>query len=144
MNREDCIQEIIEYSGRLKKLAMADRAMLENLQLSRAQLELVFVLFSHDSVNVKHAAEITGVSTSAISQVADSLLAEGYIARTDDPNDRRVTYLTLTAKGRSAIKSLRNHFSSGFRAALGSLSDDELLQFSKIYKKLVEAADINK
>lgn len=142
MNREDCIQEIIEYSGRLKKLALSDRAKLEDLQLSRAQLELVHVLHSHESVNVKQAANILGVSTSAVSQIADSLLAEGYAARQGDPNDRRVIYLSLTPKGQAAIRNLRNIMHSGFRAALKSLSDDELKQFSRIYKKLVDSASV--
>lgn len=140
MNREDLIQEIIESSGQLKKLALADRAKLEDLQLSRAQLELIHVLHSHESVNVKQAAEILGVSTSAVSQIADSLLAEGYAERQNDVRDRRVIYLSLTPKGRAAIRSLRSHLTSGFRAALKTLSDEELAQLGRIYKKLVAGA----
>lgn len=140
MNRSDHIQEIIENSSRLKRMALSDRSVLGDLQLSRAQLELIHLLYVHESIGSKKAANLLGVSTSAVSQLADSLLAEDYISRTPDPKDRRLVYMSLTAKGRRAIKKLRKTLTSGFRAALESLSDDELKTLSRIYKKLADAA----
>jgi DNA-binding MarR family transcriptional regulator len=143
MNREDFVQEIIENSGRLKRLALADRARLNDLQLSQAQLEFIHLLFFHEPASFKQAAGLLGVSTSAVSQLADSLQAEGYIKRHSDPKDRRVIYMSLSQKGKEAIKNLRHNLTGGLRATLETLDDREIATLSRLYKKMVEAAASN-
>jgi DNA-binding MarR family transcriptional regulator len=138
MSREDYIQEIIESSSRLKRLALTDRSKLGDLNLSRAQLELIHLLFFHEQLGVKEAASLIGVSTSAVSQLADSLAAEFYVSREAGPEDRRQIRLSLTSRGKNVIKTLRKNLSSGFRATLDTLDDKEIETLSKIYKKMVD------
>lgn len=140
MSREAYIQEIIESSGRLKRLALFDRSKLDDFNLSRAQLELIHLLFFHEQLGVKEAADLIGVSTSAVSQLADSLASEGYLNREAGFSDRRQIRLSLTGRGKNVIKTLRKNFSSGFRATLDTLDDKELVFLSKIYKKMVANA----
>lgn len=140
MSREDYIQAIMESSSRLKRLALADRSKLDDLKLSRAQLELIHLLFFHEQLGVKEAAGLIGVSNSAVSQLADSLASEGYLTREAGPEDRRQIRLSLTMKGKNVIKTLRKNLGSGFRATLDTLSDQEIATLSKLYKKMVDNA----
>lgn len=142
MNREELIQQVIEDASRLKRVALADRSHLMHLQLSMAQLELTHLICFHDKLSGKHASQILGVSTSAVSQLADSLQTEGYIKRVADPKDRRLNYMALTPKAQKTIESLRKGGAGGFRSALEGLDKKDLLELSRIYKKM--AAGINK
>lgn len=140
MNREEHIQKIIENSGRLKHLALVDRSKLGALQLSRAQLELVHLIFFHERISVNQAAKHLSVSLSAVSQLADSLQSDGYISRQNDEKDRRIIYMSVTPKGKKVIKSLKKNLTSGFRAIMETLDDSELASLNKIYNKMVANA----
>lgn len=136
MNREELIQQVIEDASRLKRVALTDRSQLMHLQLSMAQLELIHLICFHDRLSGKHAAQLLGVSTSAVSQLADSLQTEGYIKRVTDTKDRRLNYMALTPKAQKVIKNWRKGGGSGFRAALESLDKKDLSDLSRIYKKM--------
>lgn len=140
IKREQLIQEIMEDSSRLKQLALADRSRLGALQLSKAQLELIHLLYFHDKITVKQTAGHLSVSVSAVSQLTDPLYAEGYLRRQNDPKDRRIIYLSLTPKGRKVIKNLRHSLRSGFRAIMETLDQRDLATLNRIYKKLVANA----
>lgn len=47
-----------------------------------------------------------GISKQAVSQLLDTLVASGFVERRPDPTDRRRTELTLTPKGRRAVKEI--------------------------------------
>ncbi len=49
-----------------------------------------------------------GVSKQAVSQAVDTLVARGYLERTQDPTDRRRVNLSLTERGRAAGKAARS------------------------------------
>lgn len=141
MSREKHIQEIIESSNRIKQLALSDQSKLGALQLSEAQLGLVYLLFFHQKMSVKQAAKHLSVSLSAISQLGDSLQADGYVARAHDPNDRRIVYMSLTPKGHKIVRSLKKSLTSGRRALMETLNDQDLASLNKIYKKMAENAE---
>ncbi|HEU5005151.1 MAG TPA: MarR family transcriptional regulator [Candidatus Saccharimonadales bacterium] len=139
MDKEDQIQEILENSHRLKHLALAERKT-GSLLLSRAQLELLHLLFFHEKLSVKQAADYLGVSLSAISQLADPLKNDGFIAREQDQKDRRIVYLSLSIKGKESVKNLRDDLVSGMRAMIGTLSNEDIGKLNAIYKKMVANA----
>lgn len=76
-----------------------------------------------------------GLSKQAASQLIDALVLRGYLARRNDPTDRRRMEVCLTARGRSAAVAIRTATDAidasvarlltpdelhGFRAALGA------------------------
>lgn len=140
MDRAEVIQEIIEDLGQLKHLALADRTKLGALQLSKAQLELLYALSFHEKISVKQAAQRLSVSLSAVSQLADPLLSEGYITRQNDLTDRRIVHLSLTPKGKRIIKDLKKNIASGLRRIMETLDQRDLDNLNKVFKKLVANA----
>lgn len=139
MSKEDQIQEILENSSRLKHLALAGHRAGES-PLSKAQLELIHLLFFHEKLSVKQAADYLGVSLSAISQLVDPLKNDGFIVREQDEKDRRIAYLSLSPKGKNTVSNLRSNFASGMRAMIATLDDKEISALNAIYKKMVANA----
>lgn len=50
---------------------------------------------------MKEVAERIGRDKSTVTALVNKLMRAGYVLKEKDPNDNRVTYLYLTAKGRS-------------------------------------------
>ena len=80
--------------------AVADDG-LADLDLTSGQAGALFVVPAEGAVGVNAVAEALGLAQSAASVLMQRLEAQGLVARTPDPDDRRAVRLALTAKGRA-------------------------------------------
>jgi DNA-binding MarR family transcriptional regulator len=62
---------------------------------------IMSTLFKRDRVPMKEIAERIGRDKSTVTALVNKLVRAGYVVKEKDPDDNRVTYLCLTAKGRS-------------------------------------------
>jgi len=133
MSKEDKVQAIVEIIARLQKPSL--NSGWKKLGLSHAQLGMLYLLSRHDNSSVKEAADFLGISKSAITQLVDPLVEKALISRQTDPVDRRIVRLTLTAKGRLALKNLARYKLDGVRSAIGTLNDKEVEAVCILLKK---------
>jgi DNA-binding MarR family transcriptional regulator len=74
----------------------------------KASYRVVFrAIGSGAAVSVGDLARSAGVTTQAISQLVREMESQELVSRSPDPNDLRVSLLTLTPKGRRAYKVVR-------------------------------------
>ncbi len=71
--------------------------------LSTTQLNTLMRLYYHNACPVSEIGDHLGITNAATSQMVQRLVEQGLLERTEDPADRRVKQLTLTAKGRALI-----------------------------------------
>lgn len=76
-------------------------------ELSNARFEMLHAVLHGGAKPMKAIAEVLGVTARSVTDMADALVAEGYLARTPDPADRRVVRLELTDTGMAALASER-------------------------------------
>jgi DNA-binding MarR family transcriptional regulator len=134
MNREEITQEIIESITRCQR--PTNFVLWRKIGLSHAQVGMLFMLFHHQNASVKKISEHLGITKSAITQLMDPLVDKDLVLRQNDPKDRRVVQLSITAKGKKVLKEVNKLKFAGMRSALGSLSDPELEQLAGIYRKM--------
>ena len=84
--------------------------------LSASQLGALLHIHRRGSSAVTPLADDLGITSSAASQMADRLVDQGLILRSEDPHDRRAKTLILTDKGLSVLQE-------GVRARQASLAD---------------------
>lgn len=71
--------------------------------LSWSAFRLLFVTWLAGPVESKTAAELTGMSRAAVSNLTKSLVAAGLLERTPDERDGRSVQLSLTDRGRGEM-----------------------------------------
>lgn len=71
--------------------------------LSTTQLNTLMRLYYHDACPVSEIGDHLGITNAATSQMVQRLVEQGLLERSEDPTDRRVKQLTLTAEGRALI-----------------------------------------
>jgi DNA-binding MarR family transcriptional regulator len=71
--------------------------------LSTTQLNTLMRLYYHDSCPISDVGDHLGITNAATSQMVQRLVEQGLLQRREDPADRRVKQLTLTAEGRALI-----------------------------------------
>jgi DNA-binding MarR family transcriptional regulator len=72
--------------------------------LSLTQLSTLMHLHHQGACDVSGIGVHLGVTSAAASQMIDRLVGLGYLERSEDPLDRRVKQITVTAKGRRLIQ----------------------------------------
>jgi DNA-binding MarR family transcriptional regulator len=77
------------------------------LELPIGQVKTLMALAGHERLNVSALAELLRIGKPAASILVDRLVQQAYVARTEDPEDRRRTLLALTPAGSDLVATLR-------------------------------------
>lgn len=101
---------------------MLQRMLDANLTMAES---LVLRSLRFAPMTVAEAAEQLMLSHSAASRAIDRLVRDGYIAREENPADRRQKRLTLTPQGAALVGNLEGCIMGGFRQLLGYMDDTE-------------------
>jgi DNA-binding MarR family transcriptional regulator len=99
---------------------------IAELDLSVTQLKaLCWIDARGEEPSVKALAESMGVSLPTMSRAVDGLFERGFLLRQEDPADRRVKRLRLTADGRRVPLALNEARLSALQGLIGSLGDEQ-------------------
>lgn len=144
MKRSDLIQEVLANFGALKQSLQSQfNDSCSELEVSMAQLHLLFNVAGSQSLTQGELAHKLHLTSGAITQMAEPLVNKGYLKRTSDPSDRRISRLSLASVGRQKIESLKSRHHAAFETALASLTVQELESFLAIEKKIINGISAN-
>lgn len=121
--------------------------------LTFSQLRVLFTLGAHgvsgESMSMHEVAEQVHLSLAAAGRSVDKLVGSDLVDRREDPADRRVKRVSLTAKGRDIVDSqvsikqdlirefvarLPEHLRTGLCSALDPIVDDDVDYFTGIVR----------
>lgn len=92
----------------LKKTA--DRALMDAAGVTTAQAAVLAVVAGAERPTQRTVADALGLNESAVTGMANRLIALGYLAREKDPDDRRAWLLRLTTQGEKALERIAEPF----------------------------------
>jgi DNA-binding MarR family transcriptional regulator len=98
----DAGQTYMELHHQLHRIV--DRAMC-SAGLSLARAKVLMRLDSHGPMNQATLAGLLGFAPRSVTETVDGLERDGFVARSEDPQDRRARIVSLTASGREAVKA---------------------------------------
>lgn len=97
-----------------------------SLDVSMAQLKVLFSLHYRGPATVGMLAGKMGVTLPTVSATLERLVRAGYVVREDDPDDRRVVINRLTAEGTSLVERLREERRARVDQALRRLTPEQV------------------
>jgi len=144
-NRVDdaVLDEIDETMMRIGRV-MSQRHVGEDCcpdRLTMSQAMLARALHLHGPSRVSDVAAIMGVKPPAASAAIDSLEREGYVVREPDPEDRRVTMVSLTDLGREVLAGVEAKRREAMARMLSVLSAEDVGHLVRIHRQLLEAME---
>ena len=107
-------------------------------ELSTPRFEMLHAVFHGGAKPMKAIAEVLGVTARSVTDMADALVADGYLARTPDPADRRVVLLELTDTGMAALAGERRKRVAEAAVRFERLTPKERVQLAGILEALRE------
>lgn len=101
-------------------------------------------IYKQQSCTSTELAEVFDVKKSAITAIITRLWEKGLIERTRDESDRRIVYLSLTAKGKELYEKVEERIYKLVESLIGRFDYEEIKQFMDSYAKLNQVLMENK
>ena len=110
------------------------------LELTYSQAQVLFYVEQHPGCIMGEVAKAYEVTLPAITQIVDRLEQKGFISRRNDPTDRRVYPLDLTAEGKVLVRELHTLQIDGLEPVLAKMAPRDRARLLKGLEALVKAA----
>jgi DNA-binding MarR family transcriptional regulator len=118
------------------RAVMLHQAIAERFGLNSTDLKCLDLARNERQLTAGRLAELTGMSTSAITTVLDRLERAGVIERTADPADRRKVIVTPTDRHEEARAAVFTELGERFGAVLGDYDDRQLELMTEFLRRL--------
>ena len=121
--------------GRTRR-AWVDHTRAIALEIDSYRTVISF-LSRHPGANQKEIAEFANITTAAVNQTIKEMIADGYVRKETDENDRRHTRIFLTEKGEATglkVREALSHSDEVITAAITPEKEAEMIELlNKIY-----------
>jgi DNA-binding MarR family transcriptional regulator len=124
---ESLAGDLMQFLGRVMKGDQGELfALIAELDLTMAQMRALFVIDNADhTLALTELAPQVGLSVAAAGRSVDGLVRSGLVSRSEDPADRRIKRLALTAAGRAALERIGEARLAGLRRFAERLGEAE-------------------
>ena len=102
------------------------------------QLVLLEVLREQGMSTMSSVAKLMGITTSAVTGLADRLIRAKFISRVRGIKDRRIVLVSLTDKGKDVVKKLQLYREKTVRKAFRNLTEKEQTEYLRLIRKIYE------
>jgi Transcriptional regulators len=126
--------EMLLKSYKLMRKILQEEAVREGLTFN--EISLLFFVNANGKANVTTLAKYLDVSKSSVVEMIDKLGRNGFLERTKDVKDRRVTYVTITEKGRAILETVREKYKETINKVLSEVNDVECIR--RIFNALLK------
>ena len=112
----------------------------ESSELSPGYIHIMRWLLSHGNapVSMTDLAAAACISKPNLTTMIDRLIADGFVERSADANDRRVVNVSLTEAGIKFLYDHKKRMGNFIEERLSLLSDDELKRLKKALDEIAE------
>jgi DNA-binding MarR family transcriptional regulator len=114
-----------------------EREVLSEFGLSWTSFSLLYDLWVRNSMETKELAKSSGVSKATVSNITNTLERKELCYRSRDSRDRRITYLTITEKGKEVMEKLYPPFHEGEVQIVSSLNQEQKQVMSGLLRKII-------
>lgn len=121
----------------IKLISEAFGRMLECKGITRIQWIALYYLGLNQNTNQKELALKMNIKDSSVTRLLDRLERDGLVIREKNPNDRRVTNVVLTEKGKEMREKMLPEGEKFSNMLLDGIDADELQVFEKVLSTMV-------
>lgn len=122
------VTALIDVFQRFARADWRKKTMWGGLKASEIRM-LVCVKQSNDKggsgTTVSEISKMLQVTSPTVTQMLNSLIAAGYVIRSADKTDRRMTEITLTEKGEQLARKAAERYISIFKGMIDHLGKDQ-------------------
>lgn len=136
-DRTSQLRDILQGIHMLNRSVGMRSKFTHGSSLTHSQWLVIGIIARENEVSVKDIHTSLHVSSSAATQIINSLLAGGYVRKHQDPKDARISIVSLTVKTKKMLSSIQENGLAHMSEIFSTLNDAEFETFMKLHAKLV-------
>jgi DNA-binding MarR family transcriptional regulator len=141
MKKEEIIRAVNEKFTEIStETIMFHQALADILDYHITDHRCIHFIYRYGAMPAGRLAELTGLTTAAVTGIIDRLEEAGYVRRVNDPKDRRRTIVepTRSKKLERQLEKIFTPFHERMHKLLSSYSDSELTFLLDVLTKSIE------
>jgi DNA-binding MarR family transcriptional regulator len=140
LDKKEIINEILKIQQQTNQLILTyAMKSWQELELPLAQLKSLFIIVAKGAINFSALAQELSVTRGNVTGIIDRLEEQGLAVRKSNPEDRRVTWIEATDKGRGLLTTLMESQTSHMIHILEYMSPEELEHLLKGFAGFINA-----
>jgi MarR family 2-MHQ and catechol resistance regulon transcriptional repressor len=132
---------LLAFAESARKAAMVHRWTGLGLSKAAGQYTVLKTLLFYDELTHSELANDMRVTLSNVTRLVDQMQESGWIDRRGDPSDRRLTYVSLTPKGKELARELVAEQVQFSKDVTECFSHGEILMFIEFLSRLNDQAE---
>jgi DNA-binding MarR family transcriptional regulator len=138
MNRKKHVEELMDAAQFLKRRA-SGMSLFKGGRITPSEWLVVGYISHNEGANTNETATALNMSGSAVTQLVNSLVAKRYLARRQDPDDRRVQQLVLSSKSKARVSEFKKKHIQMMLKMFEALTDTEFERYVALNKKILKS-----
>lgn len=136
-DRKKLIEKTIEDIDIVKREIAAEmHAFFNNMSITHSQGMILHFIKKNKNISVKEIANSFGITSSAATQIVNSLVSKGLLLRKRNPDDRRTLKIELSDEFSNQFDSIKSKSFKILSSLFDVLDDDELSRFYELNNKI--------
>ncbi|GAA3437434.1 MarR family winged helix-turn-helix transcriptional regulator [Kutzneria kofuensis] len=114
-----------------------EQSVLRDVDLSWTGFVVLWVVWIWGDIETRHVAEESGISKGTLTGVARTLANRGLLTRTTPADDRRLSVLSLTDRGKALMTELFPRFNAEEVYSLEGLSQRRIAELTRVLRHML-------
>jgi DNA-binding MarR family transcriptional regulator len=124
-NESECAREILDVAPLITASIRCEMRRSRSSNLTVPPFRSLIFIGRHSGTSLSALAGHIGQSAPSMSRLVDGLVSSGLVRRTPDPGDRRRITLSLTGRGKAAMRRARDATQASIAQRVAALSPTE-------------------
>lgn len=142
-NRQKTIEEILNSFGKIKRQIFHHNCPRPKIDMTQSELHIFHLIKHHQGISLKEVAKQLAISPSAVTQIVNKLIKKDFLQKEQSTSDKRSIKLSLSEKSRKIGRKIKADVFKQFYPIFDSLSDEELVKYLELSKKLSNKTEEN-
>ncbi|MCX5680879.1 MAG: MarR family transcriptional regulator [Candidatus Omnitrophica bacterium] len=139
MNVEQFCARIMELMPQIMRgVTRHENNYLSQGKITLPQYSILRYLFNEGENAMSSVAEVLSVSKPSATGTIDRLIAQGLVSRRHDEKDRRIVWITITARGKKVVSDVLKQKQKTMVKIFGSLSSADRVRHLQLFEQIAK------
>jgi DNA-binding MarR family transcriptional regulator len=139
MDRKPQIENLIQKFHAIKHRIVTGKFILSaRNKIPNSQWIVLHAVFHNEGIGIKELSRLLGISSSATTQLVDSLVQREHLIREVDPQDRRALKIKVSKKTKNLFNLGKTQAFGRVNSLFDVLTDEEFQIYCNLTQKIVD------
>jgi DNA-binding MarR family transcriptional regulator len=139
LDRKAQIERLVQKFHAIRQKMLKGTFLLSaHNQIPNSQWIVLHSVLHSEGIGIKELSQMLGISSSAATQLVDSLVKKGHLVREVNPEDRRALNIRVSKRTRDSINCGKSQAFKKVYSLFDALTDEEFQTYCDLTQKVVD------